>query len=493
MVGLSGQEGRIAGCLAFLRRSGRAAVGELGRPELDHGLRMRPAPLLGSLFDQPKLLRSVAIGGGGLLVAQWALVDLLHVPGGGLGLLAVGGGLWWLSQPAKAASFKTPSSVQGWLKRCGQVLDQFDALEHQVGPVSGLRREQRQQALDALVQRTGPLSVGVVGSEGVVLPPSGLWQEALRGNHPLNLCVGHPLPSISDDWAWPSALQEQDLLLFSLPLPLRAADLLRLQQVPERQPVWLVIHRSDNDDDWLLARQALLAQLPERWQSRLIVWEGDTEQFRQALQPVRQALLQPRLGQDLTRQRLLEGLHRQWQAELEVLRRRQFRVLLQRSQWLVAGAVVVSPLPSTDLLALAVGNGLMLQEMGGIWGCRWTPEVLQVAAKHLAGAALAQGVVEWSGQALLGVAKLDGSSWLAAGVMQALSAAYLTRVVGASMADWMALNAGVAEPDLELLKQQAPLLVAKAAEQERMDWQGFLQQARQWSQSSNGSQLQHVA
>jgi len=288
-------------------------------------------------------------------------------------------------------------------------------------------------------------------------------------------------------------LQEQDLLLFSLPLPLRAADLLRLQQVPERQPVWLVIHRSDNDGDWLLTRQALLAQLPERWQSRLIVWDGDAEQFRQALQPVRQALLQPRLGQDLTRQRLLEGLHRQWQAELEVLRRRQFRVLLQRSQWLVAGAVVVSPLPSTDLLALAVGNGLMLQEMGGIWGCRWTPEVLQVAAKHLAGAALAQGVVEWSGQALLGVAKLDGSSWVAAGVMQALSAAYLTRVVGASMADWMALNAGVAEPDLELLKQQAPLLVAKAAEQERMDWQGFLQQARQWSQSSNGSQLQHVA
>jgi len=134
-----------------------------------------------------------------------------------------------------------------------------------------------------------------------------------------------------------------------------------------------------------------------------------------------------------------------------------------------------------------------VQEMGGIWGCRWTPEVLQVAAKHLAGAALAQGVVEWSGQALLGVAKLDGSSWVAAGVMQALSAAYLTRVVGASMADWMALNAGVAEPDLELLKQQAPLLVAKAAEQERMDWQGFLQQARQWSQSGNGSQLQHVA
>ena len=490
MPGLSGQEGRIACCLCFLRRSGRAAIGELGRPGLDIGLRMRPAPSLGFLFGQPKLLRSVAVAGGGLLVAQWTLADLLHVPGGGLGLLAIGGGLWWLSQPAKAASFKTPSSVQGWLKRCAQVLDQFDALEAQVGPVSDLRRDQRQQTLDALMQRSGPLSVGLVASEGVVLPDSSLCREALRGNHPLNLCVGHPLPSISDNWAWPSALQEQDLLLFSLPLPLRAADLLRLQQVPDRQPVWLVIHRPENADDWY---PALLAQLPERWHSRLIVWDGEAEQFRQALQPVRQVLLQPRLGQELTRQRLLEGLHRQWQAELEVLRRRQFRLLLQRSQWLVAGAVVVSPLPSTDLLALAVGNGLMLQEMGGIWGCRWTPEVLQVAAKHLAGAALTQGVVEWSGQALLGVAKLDGGSWVAAGVMQALSAAYLTRVVGASMADWMALNAGVAQPDLELLKQQAPLLVAKAAEQERLDWQAFLQQSRQWLQSTNAPQSQRFA
>ena len=48
------------------------------------------------------------------------------------------------------------------------------------------------------------------------------------------------------------------------------------------------------------------------------------------------------------------------------------------------------------------------------------------------------------------------------------------------MADWMALNAGVAEPDLEELKRQAPLLVARAAEQERLDLRGFAEQAREW-------------
>ena len=64
--------------------------------------------------------------------------------------------------------------------------------------------------------------------------------------------------------------------------------------------------------------------------------------------------------------------------------------------------------------------------------------------------------------------------------MQALSAAYLTRVVGRSMADWLALSAGVAEPDLVELRQRAPLLVAQAAEEERLNWNDFLQDSRRW-------------
>ena len=72
-----------------------------------------------------------------------------------------------------------------------------------------------------------------------------------------------------------------------------------------------------------------------------------------------------------------------------------------------------------------------------------------------------------------------------AGTIQALSAAYLTRVVGRSMADWMALNNGVTQPDLELIKQQAPQLVSKAAELERVDWVAFLKQSKEWIQSQS--------
>ncbi|MFM8260458.1 MAG: DUF697 domain-containing protein, partial [Vulcanococcus sp.] len=82
------------------------------------------------------------------------------------------------------------------------------------------------------------------------------------------------------------------------------------------------------------------------------------------------------------------------------------------------------------------------------------------------------------------VVKLHGATWLVGGALQALSAAYLTRVVGRAMADYLALAAGVPEAELEaLLQRQAPLLVARAAEAERLDWAGFLQQGRQWWQT----------
>jgi hypothetical protein len=440
---------------------------------------MLPVPSLGSLNWLPVKGQTLLWAGGSLLFGQWVCADVLHLPGGGLAVLVVGAGVWWLSRPAAAARFQAPTTLPGWVQRCRDVLDQFDRLEEPLEE-SGAR-EERQRQLDALLERSGPLAMAVVASAGVAFPERQQLEQALAGPSPLQLSLAHPLTTNTGSWTLPEALEHQDALLFLLPLPLRAADFLRLEQIADDQPAWLLVERNAG------AEEDLRAQLPERWHDRLLIWDGTPTALRPLLQPLRRLLQQPQRSLDATRQRLLARLHQRWQAELEQRRRERFRSLLLRSQWLVAGAVVVSPLPSGDLVAVAVGNGLMLREMAQVWDRPWTAEVLQVAARHLGAAALAQGVVEWSGQALLGFAKLDGGSWLAAGALQALSAAYLTRVVGASMADWMALNAGVAEPDLALLKQQAPLLVAQAAERERLDWNGFLQQAREWTsaQTSN--------
>ena len=60
------------------------------------------------------------------------------------------------------------------------------------------------------------------------------------------------------------------------------------------------------------------------------------------------------------------------------------------------------------------------------------------------------------------------------------------------MADWMALNNGVAELDLELLKIEAPKLVENASREERLDWSGFLKQSAEWISRNSSEGLSPV-
>ena len=402
------------------------------------------------------------------MAGQWLLSEVMHVPGGGLGLLVIGGVVVWFGRSSKPR-FTSPISVNGWLERCNTVLAQFELFEADVNA-----NERRRESLRAVVERSGPQRIALVTVDPSSAPDSLLLQESLSGTTSLQLSFCRPLVSTDGHRQWPDVLQNQDVILVSLSNPLMAAELLWLQQVPTSQPTWLLVHSSANEsDDTTIANIATV--LPERWRDRVVVI-GDSGALRTSLAPLRRSLSQ---GLPDARQRLLDALHRAWQADLERLRRHRFQQLQQRTQWIVAGSVLVSPIPSFDLLAVAVANGLMLTEMGDIWGADVNSDVLREAASHLARAALAQGVVEWTSQTLLGLAKLEAGSWLAAGVMQSLSAAYLTRVVGRSMADWLAVNAGGSETDLASLKREAPLLIARAAEEERLDWTGLLQQARQ--------------
>ena len=435
----------------------------------------------------PKLPASkVGVVIGSLIAGQWVFNDLVHVPSGGLAVLAAGAGVWFLSKPS-AGTFKSPSTVKGWVKRCNEVLSQFESLEDPAN--HHLKASSRNLELQNILSRKDPQSLALISTNGVDLPEVGLFEESIANSQSLDLICSSSLPIKNKSWKFPEKFFQQDLIIYYLPLPLRAVDLLWLKAIPEDLRSWIMVSSNDSAD-WPNELNALNSQLPERWKNRILRSEDSVEQMKNVLTPVRRCLEQSKRNIDQTRQRLLSRLHTSWQSDLEGLRREKFRAIQNRSQWLVAGAVFASPVPSTDLLSLAVVNGLMIQEMGTIWACDVKPDLLNKVARQLAIAALAQGVVEWSGQTLLGVAKLHGGTWLAAGAMQAVSAAYLTRVVGRSMADWMALNNGVSQPDLELLKLQAPELIAKATAAEKVDWANFLKQSKDWvneqiAQSSN--------
>ena len=439
-----------------------------------------------------------AIGTG--FVGWFALDGLLrlsHLPIAScltLAGLGLGASLLRRRQPRGPA----PTDVPGWLGRLEQLEGQFLRLAGESTPAKAdLATRMRKNQLAALRQeldRQG-LQLALVGT----CPPALALQpdliEALRGAETLQLHWAHPLPAWSNDWSWPEAFAACDLLIHHLRTPLSAADLRWLEALPAAQPAWLLVEFNRADQTLEALAAELRSQLGQDLSQRLLFWNGLPTTLTASISPLARQLASAgaelRRGRQLRR---LEQLHGLWQRELEQLRRQHFLPLQRRTQWLVAAGVVAAPLPSLDLLVLAVANGLMLREMARLWDCPWTFEQLQAAASELAKAALAQGVVEWSSQLLTGLVKLHGATWLVGGALQALSAAYLTRVVARSMADMLALSAGVSEPDLAEIKRQAPLLVAKAAAAEKLDWPAFLEQGRQWlrNQSETGSLAESV-
>lgn len=130
---------------------------------------------------------------------------------------------------------------------------------------------------------------------------------------------------------------------------------------------------------------------------------------------------------------------------------------------------------SFDFLVVVVVNGLMIKEMGEIWGILLQLDVLREVVVQLVWVVFVQGVVEWIGQILFGLVKLDGGSWLIVGLMQVLSVVYFICVVGCLMVDWLVINVGVDEFDFVVLKQQVLLLVVWVVEEEWVNWNGFVQ------------------
>ena len=417
-----------------------------------------------------------------LLSAGGVVVDVavhgLHGGGSWLGLGALAGGWIWLARGQMGRSLPLrPKTVESWSERCQNLLAEFAQLDS--NPESLENRNTALQELLSAQERMG-LRLALVGSGR--LPDAHLCglQVALRGPLPLQLVVSDPLPTNSSRWQWSGAFASSDALVFHLQPPLMAADLRWLEALPGDLPLWVLLEANGQGypDTWLTD---LCSQWPGARPERILLWNGESEALECSLAPLAQWLAKE--GKQLPQStlcRCLEHLHGRWQADLERLRRVKWRQLQRRTQWLVAAGVLVTPSLSLDLLVLSAANGLMLREMAGLWNCPWTLEQLKTAALHLGKAALAMGVVEWSSQAVAGAFKLHGGTWLVGGTLQALSAAYLTRVVGHAMADLMARSVGVSEPDLEAIKAEAPLLVARAAEAERLDWAAFLQEARDW-------------
>lgn len=276
---------------------------------------------------------------GSLAIGQWFLSDFVELPGGALGLLGFAFVIYCFTRPL-VSTFDIPTTVNGWVRRCQKVLKQFEALEDRDNKTYNCN--ERAKKLKQIIEREGPQELAFVSSKGVDFPEKKLVHTAIAGSNPLKLSWSSSLPINDSSWNWPNVLIEHDLLIYVLPLPLRASDLLWLEQVPVDQPSWVMV-ASDDSLKWPDQLLELQSQLPERWENKILRWKKTEQDLTKLLNPVRRVLSRPSRNIDITRQRLLANLHGSWQADLEHLRREKFSAIQSRTQWVVAGAVFASP------------------------------------------------------------------------------------------------------------------------------------------------------
>ncbi len=399
---------------------------------------------------------------------EWFLSDLINFSGGSIGffILCFGGYFYLKNEKPK---FNEPKDLVGWTKLCNEDLEFFEELESN----NNLEKQnnKRQKSLELILNREKKEEIYCIGQKNYDS------NMALFKNHfkedKFDLNFIEKLPKYNSSEIVPDEILNSDAILYFLKLPLSANDFLWLEKLPKSMPIWLVaLYKNGLDADNKI--DELKAQISEEYEKRIISFDITKNKLANIPFSLRKFFISSSNNIENTKKRLLKRLHTNWQSEIEGIRRIQLRDLQRRNQVIVATSVFLSPIPSIDVLSMTVLNSLMIKEIKSIWGCKWSPEILDKVSKQIIKTAIAQGVIEWSGQTLIGLTKLHGPNWLVTGAFQAISAAYLTRVVSTSLADFMAITKGVSEPDLEFIKENSEKIVERAFENEKINWKSLI-------------------
>lgn len=123
-------------------------------------------------------------------------------------------------------------------------------------------------------------------------------------------------------------------------------------------------------------------------------------------------------------------------AKLNQIRRDRALPLIEQSQWIAAAAAFATPVPSLDLLATAAINAQLVVELGAVYQQQFSLDQAKEVAGTLAEQMVKLGLVEMSSQAIAPLLKSHALTFVAGGLLQGISAAYLTRIAGLSLVEY---------------------------------------------------------
>lgn len=122
---------------------------------------------------------------------------------------------------------------------------------------------------------------------------------------------------------------------------------------------------------------------------------------------------------------------------LNEIRRERAMPIIEKYQWIAASAAFANPFPALDLLATAAVNAQLIIDLGAIYQQKFSLEQAKQTAGSMASLMLKLGLVELSTKTLTAVLKSHAATFVAGGAVQGVSAAYLTRIAGLTLLEYL--------------------------------------------------------
>ncbi len=426
-----------------------------------------------------RLQRPLLVGGVGLTFGLWGLDSAYHSLSGvgdwlTLGTLAAGSGYWWYSrQGSKAKVAPIPQEIDR------TVLDrEIDRVELAIGqlalesPQSPQIARLKQQLAQAKTTLTRPeRQIAITGGQRVgksslmkllTITPVASATPLRYTETPALFTSGADASSIETK-AKQIAL-DADLVLFLTNGDLTATEYKYLATLRQaRQRVILLLNQIDRylPDERNLILQKLQSTVtgtlspqdivttstaPAPVKVRKIQADGSAIETLET-PPVEIGSLDRQLTQVLategeklvwaTTYRQIASVQTEAKAALNRVRRDRALPTIDQNQWIVAAAAFANPVPALDLLATAAVNAQMVVDLGAIYQQKFSIDHAQAAAGAVGNVMLKLGLVELCTQTVAGVLKTNAVTYVAGGLVQGLSAAYLTHIAGLTLIEYL--------------------------------------------------------
>ncbi|HEY9629178.1 MAG TPA: DUF697 domain-containing protein [Coleofasciculaceae cyanobacterium] len=437
----------------------------------------------------PLLQKPLLLGGLGLTAGVWLLGSVdPHIMGWGgsavWGAVALGSGLWWLNQKRRVERPLlpfTPVDRATVEKALADVETQISYLSTELDadlPETAaliLRLRQQVAELATEMERT-TVRMALVGGRSV---GKTTLTQLLSSSESLTIQSADTYEAEPESYKAASAIKEAenaDLVLFLTTGDMIDSEFQTLKQLLKQNHRILLLF--NKQDQHLIAdRPVILQQIRDRTAGLLAAadvmaiaaqpvpvkvrqHQADgtfTEHFEQPAPDI--GVLQQRLQHVLaneSQQLILATVKRQAQAlsikvqtELNQARRQRALPILEQYQWIAAGAAFANPVPSLDLLATATINAQLVIDLGAIYQQKFSLDQAKTVMANLSSQMVKLGLVEMATQAIAPLLKSHALTYVAGGTLQGISAAYLTRIAGLSLVEYLeeqSLSAGSEAP-----------------------------------------------